>query len=538
MAMLLGRMVFTLLFSTHYLFIGSKAQVAVTCSCDLTGNSCDANCCCDPDCTTNDVATFQCSSATYNQDSRLCVNQLVYVNNLPSSVVQQNNGVFCIINQRDTSLNSYTTPSIITDNSTFSSIQQEYGTFSYNVMIPTTTSPSFYVSGDTIDVRYTVTGLISTLRLPGPGPTGQCMDSNPASYMNDQTSSCGRQVTNVASACTSLSVLDPFTYFSQGVFQIAVLPVNSSNAASATYVNVTICNGSTLPTALSYDASTGTCSNVAISISYQITYGGTNGISAACVSFPSTGAVTSSFIQTFSITFVAAGTVLSNTQARSGNPGYVIGYPLRTAVGLSTNLTLDTSVLTLLSPNTDGSCPSVASQNQIKFKEDSRTGCLRSFNSSLSCSILDTTTRAILNEGTNVWVGAFGNTSTNDSVATNWIQVNDALDVTVGGVTVASGCTNVLTGINYEVVFANTGSLANPQPQILYVTYSGVTSSVNFECFGNGCSSTSTTQTLELTSSVTFTDASTSPASILRVRPTVDARLPADFFYPFSVGTA
>lgn len=42
----------------------------------------------------------------------------------------------------------------------------------------------------------------------------------------------------------------------------------------------------------------------------------------------------------------------------------------------TSDITLDSSVLTLLASNTDGSCPTAISQDQIKFKEDSRTGCL------------------------------------------------------------------------------------------------------------------------------------------------------------------
>lgn len=38
-------------------------------------------------------------------------------------------------------------------------------------------------------------------------------------------------------------------------------------------------------------------------------------------------------------------------------------------------VTLDSSLFTLLSSNTDGSCPTAISTDQIKFKEDSRTGC-------------------------------------------------------------------------------------------------------------------------------------------------------------------
>ena len=34
------------------------------CLCDLTGNACDVKCCCDPDCTAEDVSAFKDSCDT------------------------------------------------------------------------------------------------------------------------------------------------------------------------------------------------------------------------------------------------------------------------------------------------------------------------------------------------------------------------------------------------------------------------------------------------------------------------------------------
>lgn len=513
----------------------SISQVAVTCSCDLTGNACDANCCCDPDCTSAEIGVFQCSTDAFNEDSRLCFNELVYVNNIDSTIQQDATGVFCIITQRDPSWNFYVDPQYnITTSQAFSSLQQQYGSYTYNVASGTTVTESTYQSGDTIDIRYTSNSLSSTFSLPVPGPTGQCLDYNPASFLDDQTISCARRFSDLSSSCTSGSVLDSDYYLN--TFEIATTPVNSSDTTSSTFISVTTCDGLT-PASISYDSSS-VCRNVPTSISYTIRYDGSQ-ITSACVSFPSVSDITSTeLLQTFSIVFITSETVDNSTAARSGNPGYVIGYPLRTGIMGTTDITLDSTVLTLLIPNADGSCLTIVSQDQIKFREDSRTGCLISFNSSQDCTELDSISRAILNvPSTNTRVAAYGNTLTNET--SDWVQVvvsGNAVDVS--GNTTSSPCQNVVVGINYEVLFANTGSLSNPQTQVISIQYSLVTQSVQFECIGSSCSSgaaSSVTQPLEVSSSVSFTDISLLPQPVLRVRPTIDARLAADFFYPFTV---
>ncbi|XP_039248233.2 tectonic-3-like [Styela clava] len=515
----------------------ANSQSIVTCSCDLTSSACDGNCCCDPDCTTEDISAFVCSNATYNEDSQLCVNQLVFVNNLPTTTVVNNNGLFCIIRERDTSNNFYTEPTILNDTAEFNAASQQYPTYSYDLSTTATTySQVYYVAGDQIDVQYS-NELRGKLSFAIPGIANTCVDTNPAAYLSDQTSTCNRRFT-LSNSCSSGSVLDSASYYSP-TFTIAKVPITNITD-STSFVNVLICDGSTTPGNITYNAGTGLCSNVAASVSYRITYDGTNGISSACVSFPQVSDISQSSIsQTFSISFVSSATVLNETESRSGNPGYVIGRSLRTASGGGLgNLTIDATQFTLISPNSngDGTCTGVASQ-QINFGEDARTGCLLSYTRSTACNSLQESIISVLNIPSNAYLATYGNTLITSNTTNDWLQPPAVALPANRSDTPETACPDMWTGLNYTIYFANTGSISNPQPQIIGIEYVPVTKSIAYECFGVDCITGTVSQFVEITSTVTFVDASSTPSSILRERPTVNARLPSDFFFPFT-GTA
>lgn len=121
-------------------------------------------------------------------------------------------------------------------------------------------------------------------------------------------------------------------------------------------------------------------------------------------------------------------------------------------------------------------------------------------------------------------------------------------------------CLNVLTGLNIQIVYANVGALDNPQAKVLgahfqyhYVeqlkyqvgTQSWWTTpscrllfAVAFplQCIGPYCmpGNEGLPQSFEIISSVQFIDVSRPAHGASAAIPKVTARLPEDFFYPFS----
>ena len=67
-----------------------------------------------------------------------------------------------------------------------------------------------------------------------------------------------------------------------------------------------------------------------------------------------------------------------------------------------------------------------------------------------------------------------------------------------------------------------------------------ITRLFSFQCSGAYCQAGagSLTQNFEVASSVGFIETSNYPEAVIAERPTFDAKLPNDFFYPFSFGGA
>lgn len=523
-----------LLFILIVNFFCSANTQAVVCSCDLIGNACDANCCCDTECNGQDVAAFVCSDATVNQDSKLCVNNLVFVNNRPSTSVVEDAGVFCIVRDSDTSRNFYNEPTLLNTTEEFDAAIAQYPTYSYDFTLRTPSSGPSYVTGDTIDIVH-ASGLRGKFGIPTAGVASNCIDGNPASFMTDQSVGCARRFASLP--CAAGSVLDPSVYYSPSTFQISAKPI--SNTSEATLVNITLCNSTESIPAITMNGTN--CLNAALEVSYTISYNGTSGISSACVSFTQGTVSGTSLFQSFKISFIAIETVVNTTFSRSGNPGYLVGKPLRTSLISSGNRSLVTDQLTLLSTE-DGSCASPSTSQQIAFGEDQRTGCLLSFTRTTSCNDSLTRVRSLLNVMNilNVEVATFGNISIDADgdwvpmTQRTTIEVSPTTDEFAAGDTFGTGCASFPTGVNYYVFFANFGSISNPQAKIVGVQYQEIAESLAYECNTAECSDGSSERYVEISTSVTFIDMSSTPVTILKERPTVDARLPDDFFFPFT----
>ena len=73
-------------------------NVLDTCTCDLTGNHCDVNCCCDQDCTQSDQASFSiCINQPKSTVEEVCVSDSLLLSAQQTYNVKGNgNGLFCI----------------------------------------------------------------------------------------------------------------------------------------------------------------------------------------------------------------------------------------------------------------------------------------------------------------------------------------------------------------------------------------------------------------------------------------------------------
>ncbi|XP_013398178.1 tectonic-1 [Lingula anatina] len=551
------------------------------CTCDLTSNACDINCCCDSDCTVEDVAAFsQCSDSYTAAEDRLCIQEnIILQSNIagqsPKYSTSISNNLFCIQIDNYAARNYFEIANKINTTEQFDVYLSTYGgpSFQPTQSVGTTYNQS-YKSGYPVYTIYP-SNAIGNLGLPTPLITKQCDDSNPAAYLEDQTSECIREVADLAVECTastptalalkagtysdgfkivaSLGVLNdtlystdpqaPALYNSTDLIRLSRLQCLDSAGVETTCTQLAETVEPLQPT---YDAG-GICNNVVTHVEYTITHNSTYIVSAS-VKLTLKEVSTKDFpmIQKFSISFSKIGE--SNTFKRSGNPGYVVGQPVMAGKqkpisnGFSIALPTDrNSYLTLVTSTATGDCEMDSSKRvPVNFGENMRTGCLiraTLTNVSSQCSVIQELAKIALlgNLNSSSYVATFGNSQ--PEYTGDWIPILGLDNIQSAASGGGDGiCNDIRLGMHLEIVYINVGALANPQPKIIGVNCKfDDPQRIQYRCIGPYCQPElqDLTQPFEVTSSVVFIDASQPAVTEVAAPPTVSAKLPADFWYPF-----
>ncbi|KAI8783655.1 hypothetical protein BgiMline_023814 [Biomphalaria glabrata] len=565
------------------------------CPCDLTGNACDVNCCCDPECTENDKLVFsQCLPSSYVLDDKLCFNKNVFLFENGPSTSGESGDLFCIYYDNDQKRNYYSNPSLVTSEAEFLKYAAAYGKFSFQSPAPpqlTSQFNNYYKSGDPLYVVYE-NQAFSYLGLPTSLSTSVCSDSNPAAYLIDASSQCNRlyTISSFSADCINDLKLKADTYFKG--FRIVkdpflLKPFNSStsiqdpvvgspNLASVTdlynnsftteillgtvqCINGNGMKGSCLTNTTQtpyFNTTDNRCYNVVVEVNYRFELNGTFGIQKAYVDFVFQNIDKSKVSQTFSTKFTKVISTSSTSVQRSGNPGYQIGQPIiagkfnASVSGTTEKIELlPEDRLSLMRPSASGDCTTITGQTRepVLFGQDMRTGCFISINTTSTSSVCQELQQEIMNaiEGSDVpplinglyaknnrYVAMFGNSEVTKTG--DWVEIFFP-NRPVPPSSSSSSCTLSL-GANIQILYAKIGALPNPQPKIIGVSfiYDDV-QQVVYQCTGPYCQpgSSSLLQKVEISSSVTFIDVSLSPQAVEGKYPTVAVRLPYDFFYPF-----
>ncbi|XP_006814551.1 tectonic-1 [Saccoglossus kowalevskii] len=308
-----------------------------------------------------------------------------------------------------------------------------------------------------------------------------------------------------------------------------------------------------------YDANTMTCQNAIFEVNYMFTTNGTSGISSVQVDLVF-GNITSSELP-FYQTYNSAYAKLEDTEIfeKSGNPGYVVGEPLMAGTMTSEvdplgetrySIILDSNRdnwLTMVSPTADGNCITDAdSRTSVTFGLDMRTGCnlvVAYENLTDICVLIqEAVNNTLFGSSPPTHVAMFGNSRV--EMAGDWVPIlydnvpasNPSPSTGPEGV-----CHNMVLGVHLEILYADTGSLANPQPKIIGVTYRYAQPvELKYQCIGAYCQpgTEDIQQNFEVVSSVGYIDTSSYPEGVQAAPPTFTAKLPYDFFYPFGVNAA
>ncbi|XP_060568153.1 tectonic-3-like isoform X2 [Ruditapes philippinarum] len=186
------------------------------CLCDLTGNECDVNCCCDEDCTQADKSAFTCDTRSFFIDNKVCYKEEVFpFSNSPADTTTDG-GLFCIFYDNYKERNYYLDPDFILDIPSFNSYVERYANPGrqepVSVQEPVFDLNSFYRKGDTVYIVYPNEAQ-GTFVLPAPSVSSQCNDQNSVGYLNEVTTECTRSLTLDANTCTNTAGLAASSYY-------------------------------------------------------------------------------------------------------------------------------------------------------------------------------------------------------------------------------------------------------------------------------------------------------------------------------------
>lgn len=431
------------------------------CTCDLTVNVCDSNCCCDADCSSADLLWFSgCSNVATSSPLPYCSQYLTTLE--WSGLVQGKSysalgGGLCVVSSNSPIKGTYFAPSAqFTIDSTFSAqfnvAQYTNSKSSYNLLAQVSNA---YSSGSGISIYYQTLSAYGNFSLPLSNG-GICSDYDYPRFMQSTRNTCSRYITSYALSCAAGSVFDIAYYTSSYTFLLD--PSGGGIVLDPSLVTV-ILQCLDLATGLPYNCplagsspiqlSNGRCSQMVSKIDYTFTYNSQSpflllaGVKIVVLFTTQVLTPASLMPQTFSTNYVASTTL--STYTRSGNPGYLLGYPV--LAGLLTSgssgaksvnyipdplfgLTLPTDVP--LASGQVGCTPGTSdygSRTTVSFGENTSSGCTlylkySDLGNATACQNLRSTiynlqtlTAANINA-----VGIFGNASVSNGIS-DWVSI-------------------------------------------------------------------------------------------------------------------
>ena len=524
-----------------------------SCTCDVTLYACDANCCCDVDCSEETrTRVFACSDSADTALPQSCIRtDSVYLFNSLGSLTD---GILCVQIDNNPSATRYTPPHVISDSAGIDNAIDSYGSkFSYPQSYVPPSNVDFYRVGDPLCALYShnTTQFPSFLYIPQGLNSHTCTAYSPVRFYRSSSTVCTQQLDSVKSACAAGSVVDASLLTQALVYKDPICyrdtvanytgPTRSIEIVCIdTNSSLTSCPLSLTPV---YDSTRNSCYPALKKINYTITTNGTDGISAVSAVIQLIQVSSRTLEQSYSVTFSSV-TDRQPQLSLSGNPGYLDSTPVTVASLHSpgtNNTQLDPQPLTILQ-----SLPvcGTSERSSIGFGENTKSGCVYSVNiASLAtrCSELQNETRSLLIGNNYTYVGIFGNSKLYPDSDNSGLWIQSIYEELTLSRTENLGC-QLYTKLTIQILFASNGTFYKPDRSIRGLRYRLYYTSVDSSCTGFVCSFhdndiNGPNKKLVLTTSVKFIDISEPPQIRKRVTPGTTNILPDDFFYPFFVSS-
>ncbi|XP_045152678.1 tectonic-1 isoform X2 [Echinops telfairi] len=505
-------------------------DVAALCVCDLSPAQCDVNCCCDPDCSPTDFSVFSaCSVPVVTGDSQFCSQKAAtYSMNLTASPPQRifkivtriNPSIFCIHITNNKPALSFVTPEVPDENNFDELVKTSRG-------FPSLASSATQGDASNTLAKYEYGVPLQTpdsfLRFPSPLTSSLCIDENPAAFLVNQAVKCTREID--LERCEEIEALSMASYSSPEILRVPVtvqsIVVKSLNHTVSWLKDTHLALQPAFVSAGNFNI----CTNAVLQVKYSLTYTNAGEVTEAGLSLV-LGTVSSGAVpiqQMFEIHFIQQNT---RPVPLSGNPGYVVGLPLvagfqpQKGSGII-QTTNRYGQFTILHSTTEQDCLALEGiRTPVLFGYDMQSGCQLRVASAVPCQLTAQKVKSLLKgQGFPDYVAPFGNSQVQDVL--DWVPVH----VLSHSFSMKDSC-QVPVALVIEVKWTKYGSLVNPQAKIV-----NVTANLFFSSFPEA--DTGSEKILLISTGVTFVDVSAPAEAGFRARPTINARLPFNFFFPF-----
>ncbi|XP_031193620.1 tectonic-1 isoform X2 [Mastomys coucha] len=512
-------------------------DVAALCVCDLLPAQCDVNCCCDPDCTPADFSVFSaCSVSVVTGDRQFCSQKAAFYSmNLTADpphrdfklVDQINPSVFCIHISNYKPALSFANPEVPDENN-FDRLMQTSGGFTLSTesTVPAASDgpqPTKYEYGAPLQTTGTSSG--SFLKLPSPFPSSLCADQNPAAFLVSQAFECSRRVD--IDQCEGMEALSMAHYSSPAILRVpnsttqVSIKVQSVMYRSLNHTLTQLEDHDVLRPSLVNTGQDRLCSNVVLQVKYTLLYTATGQIQEAGLSLllGTLSSAVSLLQQKFEIHLIQHGT---EPVPLSGSPGYRVGLPLTAGFqpqkGIIQTMNRQGQFTILRSTGEQDCLANKGLRTPVLFGYNVQSGCQLRLTGTIPCGLLAQKMQDLLRgQAFPDYVAAFGNSRAQD--VQDWVPVHF--------VTYSSnmkGSCQLPVALGIEVKWTKYGSLLNPQARIVNVTAQLI--SITEPLPGPE-------RTIVISTVVTFVDVSAPAEAGFRAPPTINARLPFSFFFPF-----
>ncbi|EHB01430.1 Tectonic-1 [Heterocephalus glaber] len=326
------------------------------------------------------------------------------------------------------------------------------------------------------------------LRFPSPLTSALCTDDNPAAFLVNQAVKCTRSIN--LEQCEEMEALR-MDYYSSPVILRVPITVQSITVQSLNQTRTRPEDAGVWVPSLVGSGHNRFCTNVVLEVKYSLTYTDSGEITRAGLSLL-LGTVSSASIplqQTFEIHFI-------QTTNRYGQ-------------------------LTILRSTTEQDCLAAEGlRTPVLFGYNMQAGCKLRLSPAIPCRLVARKVKDLLKgQGFPDFVASFGNSRAQDVL--DWVPVH----FITHSPTIKNSCL-LPVALVIEVKWTKYGSLLNPQARIVNVTANLLSSAFPETHAGSG-------RTIVVSTAVTFVDVSAPALAGFRARPTVHARLPFDFFFPF-----